>query len=68
MSPTATLIGYLVIASAGVGYELAGWIWRRTPRLGEALSMLTRSRAGRCLLLAGWLWLGWHLFVRASWG
>lgn len=26
----------------------------------------TRWRPARWVLLAGWLWLGWHLFVRAS--
>jgi hypothetical protein len=26
--------------------------------------MLTRRRAGRAVVLIGWLWLGWHLFVR----
>jgi hypothetical protein len=27
-----------------------------------------RWRAGRWLVLAGWLWLGCHLFVRTGWG
>jgi hypothetical protein len=67
MSRTITLAGFAVIALAMLGYELAGLIFRRTPTLGDALNLVTRSRPGRWIVLGAWLWLGWHLFVRASW-
>jgi hypothetical protein len=67
MSRTITLAGFAVLGLAILGYELAGMVWRRTPTLGEALSLVTSSRTGRWLVLAGWIWVGWHLFVRASW-
>ena len=67
MTRWVTLGGYVVLAAAMAGYELAGRLWRRTPTLGQAVSRLTRSRLGRGLLLADWLWLGWHLFVRGDW-
>jgi hypothetical protein len=34
------------------------------PALGEWLGYLMRPKTGRVLLLAGWLWLGWHYFAR----
>ncbi len=64
MSRAATLAGYGVLAAAVVGYQLAGLIWRSTPTLGQALTDITHRRAARYVLLAGWLWLGWHVFVR----
>jgi hypothetical protein len=36
----------------------------RIPPLGEWLGYLMRPKTGRFLLLAGWLWLGWHYFAR----
>lgn len=67
MTRTVAFAGYALLAVAIAGYELAGLVWRRTPTLGDALTLVTRSRVGRWLLLAGWLWLGWHLFVRSDW-
>jgi len=34
------------------------------PTLGEWLGYVMRPRAGRLLILLGWLWLGWHYFSR----
>ena len=36
----------------------------RIPTLGEWLGYVMRSKAGRALILLGWLWLGWHYFSR----
>lgn len=67
MSRAVTLAGYVVIVGAIVAYQVAGLIWRRTPTLGRALAtVLSRWRSARWLVLAGWLWLGWHLFVRST--
>jgi len=66
MSRTITLWGYALIAVAAVAYQAAGLLVQRTPTLGQALSRLMKVRAARPFLLAGWLWLGWHTFVRAS--
>ncbi len=68
MSRTITLFGYAVIAAALVGYQLAALVWRRIPTIGQAASFVTRRRAGRWFILAGWLWAGWHLFVRSHVG
>jgi Family of unknown function (DUF6186) len=36
----------------------------RIPTLGEWLGYIMRPKAGRLLILLGWLWLGWHYFSR----
>lgn len=66
MSRSVTLWGYAALAVAAVVYQLAGLTLRRTATLGQALARITQARAGRLLLLAGWLWAGWHSFVRRS--
>ena len=66
-SRAVTLAGYALIATAAVGLEV---IARRSGRLAtfaDALTTALRHWPCRILLLAGWLWLGWHVFVRAHW-
>jgi hypothetical protein len=64
----ATAGGFLAILAAGLAVELAARSTGRWATLGRAVAAVNRSRSGRALLLAAWLWAGWHLFVRASWG
>ena len=66
MTRAVTLFGFVLLGTAMTAYQALGLLRRRTATLGQALSRLTRSQAGRTVLLATWLWLGWHLFVRAS--
>ena len=66
MSRVATLWGYALLATAAVGYQVLGLVFRRTATLGQVLRRVTRIPAGRALLWAGWLWAGWHTFVRWS--
>lgn len=68
MSRELHLAVYLVAVLAGVTVE---WIARtrgRLPTLGEVVTIVCRHRSGRWVLIAVWLWTGWHLFVRANWG
>ncbi|MDQ4091826.1 MAG: DUF6186 family protein [Actinomycetota bacterium] len=65
MSRTTTLVGYCLLAAAFVGCQLAGLRSERVPTIGQAVARITAARAGRWLLLAGWLWVGWHLFARS---
>jgi Family of unknown function (DUF6186) len=51
---------YALIALVALVLEVAGF------RLLPVLRSLTRPWPGRVLLLLGWAWLGWHLFVRGS--
>jgi hypothetical protein len=66
MTRTVTLLGYTVLAAAMIGHQAFGLLSGRTATLGQAVARLRRSRVGRPLLLAAWLWLGWHLFVRGT--
>jgi NaMN:DMB phosphoribosyltransferase len=63
-----TLAGFAVLAAIAVGLEAAA---RRSARLctfGQAFGWLLRHSALRLLVLAAWLWFGWHLFVRVDHG
>lgn len=68
MSREITVIGYLFLAVAVAGMELAARLTGRLPTLGDAVGAANCSRAGRWLLIAAWIWAGWHFFVRAQWG
>jgi Family of unknown function (DUF6186) len=65
MTKVLTLAGYVIIAVAIIAAETRA---RRlgTATFGHALAMIMRTRIGRVVILAGWLWLGWHLFVRVG--
>ncbi|HEX6596296.1 MAG TPA: DUF6186 family protein [Acidimicrobiales bacterium] len=64
---TVTMAGYAVVALWAVGLEIAARRSGRVATLGAALCSALRWRPVRGAILAGWLWLGWHVFVRASW-
>jgi hypothetical protein len=60
-----TVIGFAAVILALFLLEYLG---RRKnssiPTFGELLGYAMRPRAGRLLILLGWLWLGWHFFSR----
>jgi hypothetical protein len=60
-----TILGFAAVIAALAVLELVGRReGSRIPTLGEWLGYVMRSRAGRLLILLGWLWLGWHYFSR----
>ncbi len=62
-----TIAGFIVIIAALVVLEIIGRRpASRIPTAGEWLGYLMRPRAGRALILLGWLWLGWHYFARLT--
>ena len=67
MSRGVTLLGYLAIALCGVALEMVARRWGRTATLGQALTAALARRPFRVVLVAGWLWVGWHVFVRVEW-
>ncbi len=67
MNEPVTVLGYAVLVVAMVTYQLVGVFRRRTPTLADALEPLRRTVGGRVALVAGWLWVGWHVFVRGHW-
>lgn len=72
MNRGITLAGYVAIAAALVLQEVSARraMRKRRPRrpltFAELVS-LVRLGYLRWLLLAGWLWMGWHLFARVHW-
>lgn len=66
MTRGATLAGYAVILLALAIQELLA---RRHggATLGRVVASLKARPPARWLLLAAWLWLGWHLFARVDW-
>jgi hypothetical protein len=68
MTRTLTLCGYAILAAAALALEIAARRTHRTMSAGQALTALVRTRPFRPLVLATWLWLGWHTFVRGSFG
>lgn len=60
-----TIIGFAAVILALFVLEfLARRKDSRMPTLGEWLGYVMRPKAGRLLILLGWLWLGWHYFSR----
>ena len=61
-----TIIGFAAVILALFVLEfLARRKDSRMPTLGEWLGYVMRPKAGRLLILLGWLWLGWHYFSRS---
>jgi hypothetical protein len=66
MTRSATLAGYAALAAMMIACEA---IARRTGHCATAarvISALVARRAVRLLVLAAWLWVGWHVFVRVG--
>jgi hypothetical protein len=64
-----TIAGFIAIIAALVALEvISRRPTSRVPPLGEWLGYVMRPRAGRALVLLGWLWLGWHYFARLARG
>lgn len=66
MTRAQTLAGYAVIALAVMGYQWAARRRRPAATLGRVIAWLAIWPPTSWLLLAAWLWLGWHLFARVD--
>ena len=55
--------GFVVLVLAGLAVEANA---RRTARLtaGDLVAAATATKAGRLVLVALWLWVGWHFLAR----
>lgn len=67
MTPVITVAGYVLVVVIAIGLELIARRTRRVVTFGEMLAAALRRRSMRLLLQAGWLWIGWHVFVRVDW-
>ena len=60
-----TVAGYVaIVAMAGVMQALSRRPGSRTPSIGALFGRVMRTRPGRVGVIAGWAWLGLHLFAR----
>jgi Family of unknown function (DUF6186) len=66
MTRLVTLAGYVVILAAAVALEI-GARRRGGATFGDTLAVALRPWPVRLAVVAAWLWLGWHLFVRVDW-
>jgi hypothetical protein len=64
MSRFIVLCGFAAIGAAMMATQVAALRGRRVAPIGGVVRFLLRTWAGRGLLVAAWLWFGWHLFVR----
>jgi hypothetical protein len=62
---TMAIAGWILIFLIGCTWEMIG-LARGTdwPTVSDMLRAFMSPAWGRALLLAMWLWLGWHLFIR----
>jgi hypothetical protein len=67
MTRFVTLAGYVVILAAAVVLDVRARRQQRGARFGDALAVVLRPWRVRLAVVAAWLWLGWHLFVRVHW-
>jgi hypothetical protein len=59
-----TLVGYMVLAAAGLGLEVTSRRpHSRVPSIGAVLGRIMSTRAGRLAVMAGWAWLGLHFLA-----
>lgn len=60
-----TVFGYLLLLAGGLLLGLlATWTKARIPALGQTLTCIMRTRAGRVGVLVAWAWIGLHFFAR----
>lgn len=65
MTGAVLVAGFAMLVAAAVILEIrARMSGGGAPSLGELAETVTGYPAGRAAALMGWLWLGWHLFVR----
>ena len=62
---TLTFVVWAMLAAAAAGLQVAARAARdRVPGLGDVVSVALGPRIVRWLVLAGWVWLGVHVFAR----
>ena len=65
-SRTATFVVWGALAVLLIATQVVAVTTRRIPTLADLIKAMTRRPVVRVVLLAVWLWAGWHFFVRSS--
>ena len=60
------LAAWALLALAVVALTIVAGRSETMPTFGELVRSLTRHIVVRTVLLAGWVWLGWHVLVRST--
>jgi hypothetical protein len=59
------LIGWLVIVGMFLMWQALGLVYApEWPTMSQLFRDFMEPLVGRAVMLALWLWLGWHLFIR----
>ena len=67
MSRLVTLAGYVIVLAVAAVVDVRARQQRGGATFGDALATALRPWPVRLVVVAAWLWLGWHLFVRVDW-
>jgi hypothetical protein len=65
-SRAATFVVWGALALLLVATQAVAVMTRRIPTIADLIKAMTRRPVVRVVLLAVWLWVGWHFFVRSS--
>jgi len=57
---------WVALAAAMVVWQARSLVTHRTAGAVDIVRLARRSWTTRCVLLAYWGWVGWHLFVRTT--
>ncbi len=64
-SRVITIVVWVLLATGLVSCQTLAILHPdRLPGFGEILTWVMRAPFWRWLVFIGWMWLGWHLFVR----
>ena len=66
MSVFTIQVAWIALAAAVLAIELVARTRADIPRLGEFVTGVMGPRLGQWFVLAGWAWLGFHLFARSG--
>lgn len=66
-SRTLILVIWAALFASLALWQLICLVRPRLPSLGVVVDVLLHNWFTRWLLLAGWFWWGWHVWVRGGW-
>ena len=61
-----TYAGFAIIAALALAWEVLSTLRLKSMTVQRTIRWAMGSRVVRLVLLAFWIWVGWHLFARGS--
>lgn len=65
MTATVVVALWIALAAAAAVLQAVALVARRIPTFGDATGHVMRWWIGRVVLVGGWIWIGFHTFVRS---